>query len=329
MLNKKFKKIRDYNIEIFNQTYLDSIQVKDTKLIEKLLSKYFNLYIIKLFKSNEEILSNVDGYYLDEEFDYYSNNLNKNYFKKNLLVSLIFCNIAMFFISYSNILNMPNLYVYYSKFIILIASIIYLFVKTYIDNRNKKFNKNYEFLKIISKYTLFDEISKDSYFTEEEINILYKIRDSIEEVKTEVYEKSREYRKSVQKYIEESNNYEKITMNADDFLNYKNSNIKHIFALSKNNILETERGQKFLTEPEELAIAYLDSYSRPIYFEIISVDNNIDKNEVIIQSKIIDNYLVNTTVSMNKDTFLKLLDLDNVYIQRSFKTRDLIQKYSK
>lgn len=325
MLNKKFKKIRDYNNEIFKQTYLDNIQVKDTKLIEKLLSKYFNLYIIKLFKSNEEMLSNIDGYYLDEEFDYYSNNLNKNYFKKNLLVSLIFCNIAMFFISYSNILNMPNLYVYYSKFIILIASIIYLVVKTYMDNIHKKFNKNFEFLKIISKYTLFDEISKDSYFTEEEINILYKIRDSIEELKTEVYKESREYNKSVQKYIEESNNYEKITVNADDFLNYGNSNIKHIFVL---NMLETENGQKFLTGNEELAIAYLDSSGRPIYFEIISVDNNIDKNEVIIQSKIIDNYTVNTTVSMNKDTFLKLLDLDNVYIQRSFKTRDLIQKYS-
>ena len=86
MLNKKFKKIRDYNNEIFNQKYLDSIQVKDTKLIEKLLSKYFNLYIIKLFKSNEEILSNVNGYYLDEEFDYYSNNLNKNYFKNVLTI---------------------------------------------------------------------------------------------------------------------------------------------------------------------------------------------------------------------------------------------------
>lgn len=325
MLDKKFKKIRDYNIEIFKQTYLDSIQVKDTKLIEKLLSKYFNVYIIKVFKSNEEILSNIDGYYLDEEFDYYSNNLNKNYFKKNLLVSLILCNIAMFFISYLNILNMPNLYVYYSKFIILIASIIYLFVKTYIDNIHKKFNKNFEFLKIISKYTLFDEISKDSYFTEEEINILYKIRDSIEELKTEVYKESREYKKSVQKYIEESNNYEKITVNADDFLNYGNSNIKHIFTL---NMLETENGQKFLTGNDELAISYLDSSGRPIYFEIISVDNNIDKNEVIIQSKIIDNYTVNTTVSMNKDTFLKLLDLDNVYIQRSFKTRDLIQKYN-
>lgn len=329
MLNKKFKKIREYNNEIFNQTYLDSIQVKEPELIEKLLSKYFNLYVIKVFKSNAELLSNIDGYDLDEEFDYYSNDLNKNYFKKNLLVSLIFCNIAIFIISYLNILNMPNLYAYYSKFIILIASIIYLFVRTGIENIRKKFDKNYEFLKIIARYNLFDEISKDSYFTEEEISILSEIREIIKEVETEVYTEAREYKKSVQKYIEESNNYEKNTVNVNDFLNSKSSNIKNILGLSKNNMIETEKGQKFLTENEELVISYLDNTNRPIYFEIISIDNNINKNEVIIQSKIIDNYSVNTTVIMNKDTFLKLLDSDNVHIQRNSTTRDLIQKYSK
>lgn len=324
MIDKKFNKIKEYSREIYTQQYLDYIQVNDKKLIDKLLSKYFNEYIVSIFKTSEDILASVGVDEIDFEFDYYNKDLNRNYFKENLLISLVLTNILLYFVYY---LNIFNLNIPYLKYIILAFGILFLFIRTVMGNLYKKYYKNQEFLKIVSRYSIFNKIIEDDYFTAEELQAIKEIRLIIKEVEDEVYAESNEYKKEVQIFIESSGEIETRYISLPELLD-SDRDIQ-ILGTPKSHMLETQFGQKFLTDNEELYLVYLDSIRKPNYFEIIKVvDSSIDTSAIKIESKIIDNFRVNTTIILDKQSFQELLKSRNIYIKRNSVTTKLINKYS-
>lgn len=316
MLDNKIKECRRKEDYYFRKDFYHEIDGLDKKTVNKVLSNFYNPYRKEEDKALKELVPD-SLIALDEEYDYYNNELNYNYVLTNLTRTMVELALSLVVFIHFNIIGLSWIDLIYLKYVLLAISVIFFISRIVITKIGLKYEKIWRYSCLVDNPKWSDKILNSNLFTKEELEYVNGYIHFLKDISLEILDDIKKEKETIQQYIVEKGVKYTDTLSYSENLNIKSELEGYIKVVRYPEYYYREastNSKKIIyNDKETIVIEKVNSNGFNYENYIVEVDDSldIDSSKIPLEYYSVDGFIVNKKIIINSEILKQITSSRN------------------